>query len=237
MSICLLLSCVGVAGPAESDINEDDDEATLFDPVSFRETLLESPLEVGIPPGMNGSINLLPEGFSLQSRDVVQHKSTWCEEPKERVFEVLWKLAGPEHDDSILFSVFPSDQAARKAWDIREKSLPCDFRVKSASELEEFPFLEVPRSLRLFNGSIGPLPEWQLVNGFSDAQLLFGNIIVRSSTISAYAADGANAHAAVRLLHYVGSFLSRALCPVYFVRRYPPADGIPNDVSASCIRP
>jgi hypothetical protein len=172
-----------------------------FDPSTVRDLLLNADVD---------DIGNFPQGFEIESRQQLP-LSTWCKPPKGDLAEIGWQLkrADPGELEAIVFTIFPSNGAARAAWQRGKDSLPCVFRARSTTPVEILSISGAELPARLFNGAISPGP----VSGFSNGQVLLGNVIARSSAVSTMTMDSANANTAVLLLKGVVSFLSGAYCP------------------------
>jgi hypothetical protein len=131
-----------------------------------------------------------PAGFTLVER-VEAPPSDW-ERRHQAVTSVLWRFTGPDTFDSILFAIFPSTKESTAAWAGGRPHLPTPFKVRSVTTPED-----LGEHSRLYDGAA--MRDGKAVNGFSECQVLFGNIIVRAYTASGATADSANAHAAVLL--------------------------------------
>jgi hypothetical protein len=144
----------------------------------------------------------LPEGFSLKTV-LEEMPSSWNVKHGATTL-IEWVLDGPDRGDVIGFTLFPTAEKARSAWDGGRPHLPEDYRVRSVG-LIPFP-KGANQNTRLFNGSITDLP-----GGFSATETVLGNVLIRTVTTSHLTNDSANANGAVELVVALNEFLLKKL--------------------------
>jgi hypothetical protein len=174
-SIFVVLACSG-----EEEVVQESAEISA-------ERALEGLLSSVIDPAR------FPAGFTLTER-VEAPPPDW-EKRHQAVTSVLWRFTGPDTFDSILFTIFPSAKESNAAWAGGTPHLPAPFRVRSVTVPKDVE--DLGKQARLYNGAA--IRDGEAVNGFSDCQVLFGNIIVRAYTASGATEDSANAHGSVLL--------------------------------------
>jgi hypothetical protein len=70
----------------------------------------------------------MPPEFELESIEE-REPSAW-DKRHGAIATVVWNLAGPDSTDAIVFTIFPSVTAAKRAWDGGTPHLPPAFEVE-----------------------------------------------------------------------------------------------------------
>lgn len=158
-------------------------------------------------------------GLQVQSRRPLA-ESFDCRISATGKREVSWSLdipVNPEPSDyaTVFFTVYSSNEEARRAWEARAGTSTCSFRVNRVTPLAFWQDGELPNGgvppcpARLVEGSVTPGP----ITGFSSAQALMGNLIVRTLTLGGYVKNHADAEAAAVLLLDVQHAIAEMLQP------------------------
>lgn len=200
-----LLGLIGIACSTDKTYPLPRDP--LFDPVMITDVLLTGALQ---DTNFDG-------GLQVKSRGITEEPFS-CRVPEEGQQEVYWDLTTPPEVSprpalaSVIFTIFPSNQAARRAWNAEHGTMACSFRVRRNTSVAFLPSewldgRKPPCPARLTEGSLIPEP----ITGFSSGQALMGNLIVRTITLSQYVESHADAEVAVVLLHNVEAYIAEIL--------------------------
>lgn len=200
MILVLTVTCLACSDADDETSGQLD---PLMDPAVLKDFLLTASLDTPT----------LPETYWISSRGEAED-SSWCVRPLRPSTEIVWSTN--EGHAAIFFTIFESDEAASFAWRTAKKSLPCDFNTRSVTPFE----IGINSSLggsvqiteRLMNGAISGLGPDEPPIGFSAAQALIGNVIVRSTIFAIRAQDGADADAAILLVADAIWFLHKTFC-------------------------
>jgi hypothetical protein len=180
----------------------------LFDPATMMELL---PSENLPDPQFHG-------GYQIELRQPLDEPYA-CKQSRSDPADVFWTLrtprsAGRQAKAAVIFTIFPSNEAARDAWSRNNGTLPCDFHRLSSRSIEFLrgEWLEgrrPPCPARLTEGSV--LVEARF--GYSTGESLVGNVIVRTQRISSYGyvKNHADADTAIELLHGVEVYIAELL--------------------------